>query len=356
MAPRKTESDGGPASPVQHAGARRSSHQPFALTREGYGAARSTILRRRCPSLGTLSIGKGSIGWKGRSDKRVLPLGWTQFVPADGARADGAEVTATVGSPPTSSRPPHFRKWLAAHHATEKELLVGFHRKGSGTPSITWPESVDEALCFGWIDGVRKRVDETRYTIRFTPRRKSSNWSVINVNRVKELIAQKLMKPPGLAGLRSARREEDRRSTPTRTGRRSSIEEYAKRLRRNTAAWKFFQAQPPSYRKLANWWITSAKKEETREKRLATPHRRFRSRQAHLAPGLAAARPGGTVQPWPPTSPGPSRGTTASRPAGASTSTRTTRPTRTPRSTASRSCPPSRCGRATSCTRRSRTS
>jgi uncharacterized protein YdeI (YjbR/CyaY-like superfamily) len=164
--------------------------------------------------------------------------------------------------------PAHFRRWLDKHHATQTELLVGFHRKGSGMPSITWQESVDEALCFGWIDGVRKRVDETRYTIRFTPRRKRSNWSLINVNRVKELIAQKLIKPAGLEAFEA--REEKKTGIYAYENRPTELdEEYAKRLRRNPAAWKFFQAQPPGYRKLANWWITSAKKEETREKRLA---------------------------------------------------------------------------------------
>jgi uncharacterized protein YdeI (YjbR/CyaY-like superfamily) len=164
--------------------------------------------------------------------------------------------------------PAAFRKWLAAHHAKEKELLVGFHKKGSGRPSITWPESVDEALCCGWIDGVRKRVDGTRYTIRFSPRRKRSIWSLINVNRVKELIALKRMKPAGLAAFeaRVARKTgiyayENR---PTELHPR-----YAKLLRKNPAAWAFFQAQPPSYRKRASWWITSAMKEETRQKRLA---------------------------------------------------------------------------------------
>ena len=161
-----------------------------------------------------------------------------------------------------------FRKWLGAHHATTTELLVGYHRKGSGTPSMTWPESVDEALCFGWIDGVRKRVDETRYTIRFTPRRKGSNWSLINVNRVKDLIARKRMKPAGLAAF--AARVTRKTGLYTYENRPVELaEEYARALRRVAGAWAFFQAQPPSYRKLANWWITSAKKEETRQKRLA---------------------------------------------------------------------------------------
>ena len=164
--------------------------------------------------------------------------------------------------------PADFRRWLEKHHSTENELLVGFHRKGSGTPSITWQESVDEALCFGWIDGVRRRVDETRYTIRFTPRRKRSNWSLINVNRVKELIAQKLMKPAGLAAYEA--RETKKTGIYAYENRPTELDEAcAKVFRRDKAAWAFFQAQPPSYRKLANWWVTSAKKEETRQKRLA---------------------------------------------------------------------------------------
>jgi uncharacterized protein YdeI (YjbR/CyaY-like superfamily) len=161
-----------------------------------------------------------------------------------------------------------FRKWLAAHHAKETELLVGFHKKGSGRPSMTWPESVDEALCFGWIDGVRRRVDETRYTIRFTPRRRRSTWSLVNVNRVKELIAEKRMKPAGLAAFvaRVARKTGNYsyENRPTELDEAS-----AKVLRGNAKAWAFFAAQPPSYRKLANWWVTSAKREETRQRRLA---------------------------------------------------------------------------------------
>jgi len=161
-----------------------------------------------------------------------------------------------------------FRKWLAAHHATEKELLVGYHRKGSGTPSMTWPESVDEALCFGWIDGVRKRVDETRYTIRFTPRRTISIWSAINIARVAVLRAQGLMKPAGLAAFDA--RDDKRSAIYAYENRPKAFDAAAeKALRRDKAAWDFFQAQPPGYRKLAVWWVMSAKKEETRQKRLA---------------------------------------------------------------------------------------
>ena len=96
--------------------------------------------------------------------------------------------------------PEEFRAWLEEHHATETELLVGFHRKGSGRPSITWPESVDQALCFGWIDGVRRRIDDASYMIRFTPRKRTSRWSMVNVRRVGELREAGLMRPAGSAG------------------------------------------------------------------------------------------------------------------------------------------------------------
>lgn len=164
--------------------------------------------------------------------------------------------------------PAEFRKWLAAHHATAKELLVGFHKKGSGTPSMTWPESVDQALCFGWIDGVRKRIDETRYTIRFSPRKPRSNWSAINIRHARELAGQRLMLPAGLEAFEA--RQEKRSGVYSYENRPAKLpERYEKKLRQNKKAWEFFQAQPPSYRKMATWWVLSAAKEETRLKRLA---------------------------------------------------------------------------------------
>src|SRR5512147_507837 len=106
--------------------------------------------------------------------------------------------------------PADFRRWLKAHHATETELLVGFYKTGSGKPSITWPESVDQALCFGWIDGIRKSVDDVSYASRFTPRRPRSNWSAVNIRRVAVLTEQGLMQPAGLKAF--AAREEARSS------------------------------------------------------------------------------------------------------------------------------------------------
>jgi len=163
--------------------------------------------------------------------------------------------------------PSAFRKWLAANQATAKELWVGLYKKGTGTQSITWPESVDEALCFGWIDGVRKRIDDESYKIRFSPRKSISTWSSINTKRAKELIKLGLMQPAGLAAFNA--RREDRSGTYSYEQRPAElIEPYAATLKRNKAAWKFFQAQPPSYRKMINWWIVSAKQEATRLNRL----------------------------------------------------------------------------------------
>jgi len=163
--------------------------------------------------------------------------------------------------------PAAFRKWLAANHTKAKELVVGFYKKGSGKPSITWPESVDEALCFGWIDGVRNSIDEESYRIRFTPRKPSSVWSAVNIRNVERLIKEKRMQP---AGLKAFKARKDNRSGIYAYEQRSPelVEPYAGIFKRNKAAWKFFQAQPPYYRKTMNWWIVSAKQEGTRSKRL----------------------------------------------------------------------------------------
>lgn len=160
-----------------------------------------------------------------------------------------------------------FREWLEAHHADTAELWVGYHKRGTGKPSLTWPESVDEALCFGWIDGLRKSVDEERYKIRFSPRKASSIWSAVNIQRVAELTKGRRMKPAGRKAF--AARKENRSGIYSYEQRTDSLPEpYATRLRKHAGAWKHFQAQRPSYRKLAMWWIVSAKKEETRLKRL----------------------------------------------------------------------------------------
>ena len=164
--------------------------------------------------------------------------------------------------------PADFRTWLENNHATATELWVGFYKKDSEKPSITWPESVDQALCFGWIDGIRKRVDEISYQIRFTPRRRGSIWSATNIKRAKELVRQRQMRPSGLKAF--AARIENRSGIYSYEQRTTELEEpYVTLLKRNTGAWNFFQTQPPSYRKIICWWIVSAKKQETRMARLA---------------------------------------------------------------------------------------
>lgn len=164
--------------------------------------------------------------------------------------------------------PSAFNKWLAANHAESKELWVGFYKRGSGKPSITWPESVDEALCFGWIDGIRKRIDEESYMIRFTPRKATSVWSAVNMRNVEKLIKENRMQPAGLKAF--AVRKENRSGIYSYEQRSAElVEPYQATFKRNKAAWKFFQAQPAGYRKQMNWRIVSAKQEETRLKRLA---------------------------------------------------------------------------------------
>lgn len=163
--------------------------------------------------------------------------------------------------------PGEFRKWLTKNHDKKSELLVGFYKKDSGKQSITWSESVDQALCFGWIDGIRRRIDDLSYSIRFTPRKQRSTWSNVNIKRVGELKALGLMQPDGLKAF-DARREY--RSGIYAYEQRSPElpPEYQKLLNKNKAAQKFFAAQPPSYRKTVHWYVVSAKREETRLKRL----------------------------------------------------------------------------------------
>ena len=164
--------------------------------------------------------------------------------------------------------PEDFRIWLEKNHTTATELWVGFYKRDSGKRSITWPESVDQALCFGWIDGVRKRVDEISYQIRFTPRRRGSIWSATNIKRAKKLVEQNRMRPTGLRAF--AARIENKSGIYSYEQRTTELEEsHATHLKKNKAAWNFFQIQPPSYRKMISWWIVSAKKEETRMARLA---------------------------------------------------------------------------------------
>jgi uncharacterized protein YdeI (YjbR/CyaY-like superfamily) len=161
-----------------------------------------------------------------------------------------------------------FREWLTEHHTETQELWVGYYKKGTGKMGITYPESVDEALCFGWIDGVRNGLDAESYMNRFTPRRPGSLWSPFNINRVEELITLGRRQPAGLAAFEA--RKEKVFGEFTYANRSPDLAEpYAGILKQNEAAWEFYQARPPSYRKVVNWWVVCAKKEETRLKRLA---------------------------------------------------------------------------------------
>lgn len=172
-------------------------------------------------------------------------------------------------SPTFFSTPAEFRAWLERNHATARELLVGFYKKGSGKPSMTWPESVDQALCFGWIDGVRRSLGDDAYTIRFTPRKAGSVWSAVNTKRATELIELGLMHPAGLAAFE----KRDERKTRQYSFERENVAlepAHEERFRANARAWEFFQRQPPGYRRTAAWWVLSAKREATRETRLAT--------------------------------------------------------------------------------------
>ncbi len=164
--------------------------------------------------------------------------------------------------------PAAFRAWLKKHHKTKDELLVGYYKKHTGKPSMTWSESVAEALCFGWIDGIRRRVDDEAYTIRFTPRRKTSAWSAVNVKMMAALEAAGKMTPAGRVIFRARKDPKD----PGYSYESRDSEFDAKRLKifkRNKAAWRFFEAQAPSYQRTARHWVMSAKRDETRDRRLA---------------------------------------------------------------------------------------
>lgn len=164
--------------------------------------------------------------------------------------------------------PAAFRDWLDRHHATEREVHVGYWKRHAGRQTLTWPESVDEALCYGWIDGVRHAIDADRYTIRFTPRKPTSTWSAVNIGRVAELTAEGRMRPAGLAAFEQ------------RSAARSAIYAYERQptafdaddereFRRHAAAWAFFEAQAAWYRRNCVHWVASAKRAETRARRLA---------------------------------------------------------------------------------------
>jgi uncharacterized protein YdeI (YjbR/CyaY-like superfamily) len=165
--------------------------------------------------------------------------------------------------------PQAFRDWLAKNHEGESEVLVGFWKRGTGKPSLTWPESVDQALCYGWIDGIRRSVDADRYTIRFTPRKQRSTWSNINIKRVGELKELGLMTQAGLKAFEARTAERSGAYSFENRGVMLSPE-YEKRFKANRKAWAWFEKQAPWYRRTSVFWVMSAKREETRERRLKT--------------------------------------------------------------------------------------
>jgi uncharacterized protein YdeI (YjbR/CyaY-like superfamily) len=160
-----------------------------------------------------------------------------------------------------------FRGWLEQNHAACTELLVGFYKKSSGKASITYPEALDEALCFGWIDGVRKRANAEAYSIRFTPRKEKSQWSLVNIKRARELSAAGRMHSSGLRAFAGAEQQKRKYSYEQRHESQLSAQ-HERRFCKNPNAWEFFQSQPPGYRKTVTFWVVSAKGEETRERRL----------------------------------------------------------------------------------------
>ena len=162
-----------------------------------------------------------------------------------------------------------LRKWFEQNHEKEAELFLGYYKTTSGKESISWPESVDEALCFGWIDGVRKSIDKESYFIRFTKRKSKSIWSAVNIKKIEELSRLGLMYPAGVAAFEKRDEKNSKiysyEKEPVKLNRK-----YEKKLKANKKAWKFFVAQPPSYRKPAINWVMSAKQEATRVSRLET--------------------------------------------------------------------------------------
>jgi uncharacterized protein YdeI (YjbR/CyaY-like superfamily) len=179
-------------------------------------------------------------------------------------------MKSSASDPIFFTTPAGFRKWLEQNHATATALWVGYYKRDSGKSSITWPESVDEALCFGWIDGLRKGIDEESYMIRFTPRKTTSNWSAVNIRRMQELAQQGRVRPTGLKAF--AARAPEKSGVYAYENRQAAKLTKAdeKLFRAQRGAWEFFQTQPESYRTTATWWVVSAKREETRQEHLET--------------------------------------------------------------------------------------
>ena len=161
-----------------------------------------------------------------------------------------------------------FRKWLEENHEKEAEISVGFYRVGLGNNYMNWSEAVDQAICFGWIDGIRRKVDEESYSNRFTPRRANSNWSAVNIEKVRVLTEKGLMKPAGIAAFEK-RKEEKSAIYAYENEAKQFSGEFETRLKFNKKAWEFFESQANWYKKQMINWVMSAKQEATRERRLA---------------------------------------------------------------------------------------
>lgn len=174
----------------------------------------------------------------------------------------------SADNPRFFATPAEMRAWLETHHDAVDEQWIGYRKKGSGLPSVTWPESVDVVLCFGWIDGIRKSIDGTSYKIRFTPRRRGSHWSARNLARIKELTSEGLVAEAGLAAYRDRDAAKQKRASYEQEA-VALPAEYEQRIRARPEAWRWFRKARPSYRKQVSWWIVSAKREDTRLRRLA---------------------------------------------------------------------------------------
>ncbi len=161
----------------------------------------------------------------------------------------------------------NFRKWLEENHQKESELLVGFYKVGTKKLSMTWSESVDQALCFGWIDGIRKSIDGESYQIRFTPRKSTSIWSAVNIKKIEELTKKELIFPAGIAAFKK-RQEHKSKIYAFETEAMQLSEEFLKIFMSNQIAWEYFENLAPSYKKTSIHWIMSAKQEATQQKRL----------------------------------------------------------------------------------------
>jgi len=167
--------------------------------------------------------------------------------------------------PPFFPTQSDLRKWFEKNHNKADELWAGYYKKSTGKPSITWQESVDEALCFGWIDGIRKSIDEESYKIRFTPRRKGSIWSAVNIKRIKELIKLGLVKPAGLEAFK--KRDEKKAKLYSFEQEKVKLpKEYEKKIRANKKAWEYFQELTSYAKRVSTWWVISAKKEKKKDK------------------------------------------------------------------------------------------